>query len=1033
VRPQRGHVGCASPGVPQVKRYTSSVAVAALVLAGSVAATAQDASQAQSVPAAAAPASGQPEEIVVTGSRIKRTDLVASSPVSIVDNEELQLTATVNVEDVIRALPQAVPGISPGINNGNPGVATVNLRGLDDERTLVLVDGKRFVGYDSEGIVDLNNIPTSLIERIDVVTGGASAVYGSDAIAGVVNFILKDDFEGVQVDYDYDNVLRGTGTTTDNFGITMGGNFDGERGNAAVYIGWTKRDALSQNDRPFSRSAIDTDSGGAFGSSTDTMGAIDIPAGARLGFMSCTPAGRCDLLPRGARRFNFNKFNYLQVPEVRYQATALVHYDLNDWATVYGRATFAQTEVDTKLAPSGSFGSEFAIPYDSHFLTTAARDLLYPVGGLGVDQEDAFGNKVCFNDQTKNGTPFDVLDTNCDGNLGVGDAAKYPFYRRTIEAGTRDTRNRTQAYQIVGGIRGDIPMLDGWSYDFSVQHGRTELSRVFDDVKKTRFQDLLDASSESLNPSIITGGTSCLSSAPSNCVVGNLFGDGNLSQAATDYIKLQINEQVFTTQDVIMLSASGDLGEAVHIPGADPIGIAIGGEWRRTKSESFPDDCYSTPDCSLGFGSTTAVRASQTVKELFGEILIPLVQEKPFVDRLELESGFRWADYSTVGSVTAYKVGGTYAPIKDFRLRVLYQRAVRAPNIFETSQPLTPDLDNSVGDPCAGFAEANGGALPLDTFTKDLCVATGAPAGLFTETAPGSGVWITRVQDVIAGQVNILESGNVNLKQEKSKTITAGGVYQPSWLEGLNITVDWYRVSIDDAVSNFAADDIFGGCYNQVANPTGDPNQQLCAFVSRNPLTGALIGNPNYGLLEPESNISTLEVSGIDFDVDYATDLGNFGRVDITFQANKLLKHDDKPSSLTPTNRCKGLYGPVCNSPNVPLGFQQRTTWYINDFYLGYRWRYIGATKFEAGPTKSSTTGRIPAFHYVDITLGWEPTGNDFLNGFRFQVLLENIFDQDPPIVGQSAGPTDQNSGNTFPGTYDVVGRTLSLSVSKKF
>jgi outer membrane receptor protein involved in Fe transport len=429
------------------------------------------------------------------------------------------------------------------------------------------------------------------------------------------------------------------------------------------------------------------------------------------------------------------------------------------------------------------------------------------------------------------------------------------------------------------------------------------------------------------------------------------------------------------------------------------------------------------------------VRAKQTSKEVFGEILIPLLEERAFVHSLTFEGGYRYADYNSIGGISAYKVGGEYSPFEELRLRILYQNAVRAPNIFELSQPLTPTLDNSVGDPCAGFAEANNAVpLPLDTYTRDLCVATGSPAGLFAETAPGSGVWITRQTDVIAGQINSLSSGNPDLKEETSKTLTIGGVYQPSWLEGMTIQVDWYRVEIDDAITNFDADVILSNCYNQAVNPTGDPNQQLCAFVQRNPLTGGLVGNPLYGLLQPESNISTLEVSGIDFQADYTMDLGNSGRIDFGFLGTYLEKHDDRQSVLTPTNKCKGLYGPVCNSPNNSVGFQQRTTWYVGDFYMGYRWRYIRATDFEdAASVVSDTTGHIPDIHYVDATLGWEPSDIEALSGFRFQIAVDNVFDQDPPIVGQSAGPTDQNSGNTFPGQFDTIGRALTVSLSKKF
>ncbi len=520
---QRGHAGCASQGYSQVKRTTSRAALATLVLAVSVVATAQDAQQGQAVPAAAAEPAGETEEIVVTGSRIKRTDLVAESPLTLVGADEIAATATVNAEDIIRELPQALPGISPGVNNGNPGAATINLRGLDDERTLVLVDGKRFVGYDSEGIVDINNIPTALIDRVDVVTGGASAVYGSDAIAGVVNFILKDDFEGAQFDYNYVNALRG-GEATNNFSATFGVNAPDERGNLTLSASWSDRDAVTQGARAFSERAITTADGSFGGSSTDTnanilCGGCSYTGGAGPNFGAQNFVGfdsaNGDLIPRGSRRFNFNPFNLLQVPEERFQGTALGHWDINEYVTFYGQFTFAQTQVDSVIAPSGTFFSEFDIPFDSIFLSPQAQSVLFgDFGGTGA-YDLAFDNGGDFENPLPN------------GSIGPEDVARWAVGRRTIEVGPRITRNRTQAWHLLGGFKGDVPGLDGWSYDFSAQRGRTELSRVFEnDLAGSRVQDILSASSPTINPGAVDGGP-CHGSAAAGCVVGSLFGDGS--------------------------------------------------------------------------------------------------------------------------------------------------------------------------------------------------------------------------------------------------------------------------------------------------------------------------------------------------------------------------------------------------------------------------------------------------------------------------------------------------------------------------
>ncbi len=995
----------------------------ALVLSVGTSALAQDAAQGQPVPAAP-PEAQQAEEIVVTGSRIKRQDLQANSPVAILGADEITLTATVNAEDVIRELPQAIPGISPGVNNGNPGVATVNLRGLDDERTLVLVDGKRFVGYDSEGIVDINNIPTSLIERIDIVTGGASAVYGSDAIAGVVNFVMKDNFEGAQFDYDYLNALRG-GEATNSFGATFGMNAPDERGNLTMFAGWTDRDAVPGGARWFSERAITTADGSFGGSSTDTNGNVlcggcSYSGGAGPTFTPQTFVGfssaNGDLIPRGARRFNFGPFNFNQVPEERYQAMALGHYDIFEWLTFYANFSFAQTQVDTQIAPSGTFFSEFEIPFDSIYLTPQSRSVLFgDVAGTGA-YDPAF-------------------DSDGSGSVGPGDVALYPFGRRTIEVGPRITRNRTQAWQLVGGFKGDLPFLETWSYDFSAQRGRTELSRVFEnDLAGARVQDILDASSPTINPGAVDGGT-CHAGAAAGCFVGSLFGDGSLNSDAAGFIALSINEEIYTTQDIVHFDVSGDFGETFKIPGASPIGAVFGAEWRKVQSDSFPDDCYSTPDCSLGFGSTTSVRNEFTVKEVFGELKVPLVEDRRFVDNLAIGGAFRWADYSHSGTATAWKVDGEYNPIEDFKFRVTYAVAVRAPNIFEFGQPLTPGLDNSNGDPCAAFNEASGGTT-VDTFTRDLCVNTGVNASLFVETAPGSGVWTTSVPDVISGQINAFSGGNPDLKEEEARSLTVGGVWQPSFLEGLVIQIDWYKVKIEDAISNIDADNLLSFCYLAANNPTGDPGAFACQFVNRNTLTGGLVGNPNFGLIETEQNISNIKGEGVDFQLDYALDLGNAGNLDIGWLATKVIKVDDTPFVGASTNHCKGIYGPICNSPNPTVKWVQRTTWYVGDFNMGYRWRYIRGTEFEDQGncfTGGSNFCKINDTHYMDFVVGWTPTGVEMLEGFTFQVGLENAFDEDPPIVGQEAGPTDQNSNNTFPGTYDSVGRALTVRASKKF
>jgi iron complex outermembrane receptor protein len=292
--------------------------------------------------------------IIVTGSRIARPDLAASSPVSVVTSDQLQLASKAGVEEFLRNMPQAVSGLGSNNNNGNEGTATVNLRNLGEERTLVLVDGKRFVPYDSQGIVDLNMIPASLVERVEVVTGGASAVYGSDAVAGVVNFIMKKDFQGIAGDAQYGLSEKGDGRHYD-FSLTGGLNL-GDRGNIVVNGTYSKQQKVTQGAREFSKFSLASADFSPGGSSTNEFGSIDLPGG--LGRYTFTPNG---FVPYSGARdsFNFNPFNLLQVPQEKYTATALLHYDVTDSVEFFGRASYGKTKIRTEIAPSGTFGFTF--------------------------------------------------------------------------------------------------------------------------------------------------------------------------------------------------------------------------------------------------------------------------------------------------------------------------------------------------------------------------------------------------------------------------------------------------------------------------------------------------------------------------------------------------------------------------------------------------------------------------------------------------------------------------------------------------
>ncbi|MFP5358852.1 MAG: TonB-dependent receptor plug domain-containing protein [Gammaproteobacteria bacterium] len=918
------------------------------------------------------------DSVEVTGTRIRRVDTSTNSPTASVEAQELTLTGSVNVEDVLRDLPQTLPGVTSAVNNGNPGVATVNLRGLGEARTLILIDGKRFVGYDSGGVVDLNNIPSPLIERIDVVTGGASAVYGSDAMAGVVNFVLKRNFSGVELNSTYGVTDEADGRSRD-FGVTFGGNFDSGRGNAVVHFGFTNRDEVLQGDRPFSEFSIATATGRRSGSLTDTNGNLFIGDQTTPGgpFYSFTPTG--DLVPTGARRFNFNPFNLYQVPQERTQATALLRFDVDESSELYSRFSFANSNVKAVLAPSGTFFDEFDIPIANPFLSEQARNFL------------------C--DRDNNGTP-----ESCDAdNNGIRDAdavVTLPFGRRTIEVGTRDQFNDAVAYQGVLGLRGLFS--NGWGYDVSAQHSRTELSRIFrNDISAARVNQSLDA--------IDAGGGNIVCRDPSGgCVAGNFFGDGNLSPEAAAFISLQLNEEIYTEQNILSGSLNGDL--FFDFLRAGPMSVAVGAEYRDEQSASFPDQNYQTPGASPGFGSTVSVQNNYDVSEVFGEFYLPLVSDMPFVHKLSLEGGLRLSDYSTAGNVTTYKFGGEWAPVEDMRFRTLYQRAVRAPNIFEFGSPIQPGIGNADADPCAGNV--------ADPDLDALCVATGVPQNV----ADNNGV-----PDVIAGQLNIFVGGNPNLEVEKSNTYTLGWVYEPSWSPDFTVQLDYYNIEIDDAIASLAENDILAGCYSAELNPGRDPGNEFCQLVKRNTVTGGLIGNPAFGLVLTAQNIAFIETSGIDLQLNYRSTLAGLGRIDAAFLGTYVMKNDDKPSAIAPTNECAGKYGTTCGAPDPKVRFNQRTTWTVDNYSLSYRWRYLAGVEADDPSTYLPAFAKIGGINYFDLAAEWK--ANDRV---KMTFGIENLLDRTPPIVGSEAGPTDQNSGNTFPGVYDALGRAYFVGFNMK-
>lgn len=917
------------------------------------------------------------EEIVVTGSRIRRNDLTANSPIAIFNEESIDLANTANLEEFLRDMPQFVAGVGAQGNNGNPGVATLDLRNLGEERTLVLLDGKRLTPYDADNIIDIASIPTALIERVEVITGGASAVYGTDAIAGVVNFIMKDDFEGIHFDSSYQVTGESDGDRYD-ANVTFGGNFDGGRGNIVFNFGYTDQEEVTQGDRDFSLVARDD--------LLNPQGSFTTPAGvffdagfpgdpyATADAITFDTNGEIVAFDAATDTFNFNPFNLLQVPQKKWTITTIGHYDITDDVSFFARGTMANSQVDTIIAPSGTFFFPFNLNY-------ATNPFLGPNAVARFAQVDAAET-----DPTTAG----------DGIVNIA------FGRRLPEVGTRDSLYENTTYQITAGFEGDFG-LHHW--ELFGQFGRTARTQNFrNDVQFDKAQQAMLAVDDG------TGNIVCMDPS-NNCVPANFFGEGNLSDAAAQFIALNLNENNRTRQRILGGSVTGDL--PFELPSAtESAAYALGFELRRDESVGLPDGNYSGGN-SIGFGSSSPVNASIEVDELFGELRLPIVQG------LAVEGGFRTSSYTNevTGGVsndfdnTTWKVGAEWEVVQGLRFRAMYQEAVRAPTINEIGFPLTPSTGDLDDDPCDSVGTLPTGALAT------LCEQTGVPAGRAGQFT-----------SIIAGQINNFIGGNPLLEPEDAETTTFGVVFTPNSIP-LEITLDYYEIEITNGISQISEQNVVNACYNVEQ----DPNGMFCSLIARNTLTGALVGGNDVGVNVQLQNAAFENSKGIDFTARYGFQLGDMGELDLSIQGVNQLETQVQDASFLDVNDCVGLVGNTCLSPDPEWRWIQTSRWTRDQWTVQLRWQYLGEVTNDSivlsGTSPSSfAVPTIDSYNYFDLSAVYDLNEN-----WSVRAGILNLSDEDPPVVGNSYGGTLENSGNTYPATYDPLGRSYFVGVNAHF
>ena len=947
------------------------------------------------------------EIISITGSRIRAPGVESSSPIFSLGEEEIGYLAQPEFERVIRSLPATIPADGGNVNNGTAGAATIDLRGLGAQRNLVLLNGKRMVPFNFNGQVDTSNIPTALIDRIDVVTGGASAVYGSDAISGAVNVILKNNFEGVAIHMNHSQSAESDGDQ-DNLSLTVGSNLADGKGNAVLSVSWMERKPVLLGDRPLGQFGIDSNSGSGLAEFLAGEEATPPPAGCGgPSVVDITGSGSTTAIPtrfeligagvagqfredrtlgNNCSRFNFNPFNYYQTPAERYSATALAHYEITEDIEFYSSFNFTNTTVVQQVAPSGTFGATFTLPLYNPLISNQA---------LGFILDGA--NAAVASGALLDGGSW--ADLNNNGVVDSEDTVQVRLRRRTLELGFRTERYDSEIWQINTGFRGVA--YGDWEFDFSYQYGESNRTTVRDGYTNlTNIQNAL----------MTRDGVTCEGS-DANCVPIDLFGGfGTITDEMAGYARAIALQQQKYEQEIMSLVLTGPV-DFIELPTAGlPLSMSFGLEHRKETGLLEPDECLklAPASCQGGAGGNLLpIKGGYKVDEFYFEGILPIFDGQPFAESMDLEFGYRSSDFDSFGTTDSWKFGFNWRPVEPLLVRVMQQRANRAPNVGELSSPITTGLDNAVIDPCSVANAAN-----IDATLRQLCISTG-----MTDAQVGI------IPDIIAGQINTFNGSDPTNppNPEKADTLTAGFVFTPevSWANDFTFSVDYYDIEIEDIIGTFSAQEILDSCYIN-----GDANE--CAKINRigGDLTGSAAGVDQF-----TTNLKYLQAEGLEFAFSFNMDLGDKGNLAFSGNINKYLTQESQSSDTVPVLDCKGYYGTSCD-PLSDLRWIQRTTWSYDDLTVSLLWRHIDSVDVEPGERdlRFEEFRSIDSYDYFDLFASYA-----VMEGVTFTVGIDNMFDKDPPVLGNDVGDTSSNSGNTFPSNYDVLGRMYKLGLRFDF
>jgi len=971
------------------------------------------------VGAAAAPTSaalaqeGEVSEVVVTGSRIARQDYVSESPIVTVGQEQITAAGGVTVENTLNQLPQFTPSNGAGTNTTNfvstPGQAYANLRGLGPTRTLVLIDGRRVVTGNPNSVVDLNTIPTFLVENVETITGGASAVYGSDAIAGVVNFKLRRNFEGLVVDGQYGLTDRSDAEQS-TISVGYGRNFMDGRGNFAIAGTWDKREGLRASEREFSEVGYSvlttglTPSGaatileGRYDPASNAGGAANLPSQAALDLVF----GRYGIAPGAARNsniafnqdgtlfttapvrnfrgtqtpgfsatsytFNSADYRYLHLPLERYAVYATGRFELTEAIEAYGTASYVTYDVSRQLGPASASdgappGPDIVVPVTNPFIPADLRTLL--------------------------------------ASRANPTAEFYP--RRAFgEVGGRLSENTYETYQVLAGLRGTLPVKE-WKWDAYATFGQMNHDEdQSGNVSRAAMRQLTFAAD---------GGVS-------RCAGGfNIFGEGKVSADCAKFIARAVKNETEIQQRTVEANLTGSLFD---LP-AGPLKFAAGAQYREDEFDYRPDLQLQGPDI-VGFNPAVPIQGEIRSKEAYAELLVPVLATDGGL-RLDLSLGGRLSDYNTVGTTEAYKADVIFKPLPSLLLRGGYQRAVRAPNIAELFSPVslgfsglgTPGAGTTAGDPCDVRSSFRTG--PNGQAVRALCLAQGVPSAIIDAYQQAS------------TQVEILSGGNPDLSEETSDSFTAGLVWSPKIDQRLfrrfQLAVDWYRIELEDVVGNLTVPNIVGSCFNtDGSNPGFSADNFYCQLFTR-------LGSGNItGVQLNQINLASWKTSGVDVQVDYGFLLSDVGlpevagRLDLNVVVSWLDTFKRQARPAAPFLENAGTIGGDLSGGAYPeWKWVTSLTWTAGPVKVVGRWRHIDSMlDFRNVPVFSPTAVNPPTYNAFDAVAWWDVTGR-----VTVRAGVNNLTDKQPPLF------TSYSNSNTDPSTYDVLGRRYFVGLTARF